>query len=273
MNKDSLVEQAASLAKPDNAEEFYKFSKFITKSIAGGLAPVGLSGLATEFFDLVVSDPAVKRRDRIIVEIVNRLVQLEQSGRILLSDLEGDEEVAALLFKTVQAAMRSSGENKLLSLRNAAVRGIAEKSPTGANAAQTVVSTLDRMTELHVIALSWLKNSNNHYTIGAIADGPVDSVACRSCFYGQPVTRDKASLKDPVMVWYHPQSSLYVERREHDAFALAHAELVAMGLLSPIYKKRARQVERRVEYETTSEIETYEVSQLGTFVLKYLSDE
>lgn len=70
------------LGKTSHQEHLYRVSRFLVKATAGALAPVGLNGLVVELFDLLVSDPAAKRRDRFMEGLARRLYSLEAEGRI-----------------------------------------------------------------------------------------------------------------------------------------------------------------------------------------------
>ena len=253
------------LSKTTNEESLYRVSKFLAKAAVGVVAPIGLSAIATELFDLVVSDPAVKRRDRFLMDLARRLDSLEAEGKLSLSDLLENEEAAALLFRATQAAMRSSGERKFQAIRETALNGILSAAAREGSPAQVVVGLLDRITEYHVILLSWENRGHRHYTLGDLRSEQGEQ-ARRSLFYGQPVFVDKAQLKSPVAIFSYVDWGLYVERNEYDAFKLAHADLVATGLLKPILGKEEYLEGRVVKRRTTPEAIGYEVSDLGRIV-------
>lgn len=264
------VSKRDNLLQTSQHEHLYKISKFLLKSSAGVLAPVGLSNIATELFDLVVSDPASKRRDRFLMDLAVRVEGLEASGQISLDNLLGNEEAAALLIRAVQAAMRSSGDQKLHALREVALKGVVSSSAGNTSPAQIVVGLLDRMTEHHLVMLLWENRPQKLYTLGQVQAEEGDE-ARRSHFYGQPVFTDRAQLKNPVKVFSYMDWGLYVEKDDQISFKLARADLATMGLLEPILGQEEYLEGRVVKTRTTPDRVGYQISELGTFVCDCIS--
>lgn len=253
-------------------ERLYRAFKFIAKSSAGSLAPVGLSSIANEIFDLIVSDPAVRRRDRFIMDSAARIAALEEAGQISLESLLDNEESAAILLRAVQAAMRSSGEQKLNALQEAALKGILSSVVGKGSSSQIVIGLLDQMTEYHVILLLWEFHPRNHYTLGQLQSKEGDE-ARRSYFYGQPVHTNPKELKNPVSVFKSGGWGLYVEREDSISFRLAREDLIAMNLLEPVLKKEEYKEGRMVRQRNTPDIAGYQVSELGAFVCEFIRSD
>jgi hypothetical protein len=186
--------------------------------------------------------------------------------------LKDNEEVAALLMRATQAAMRSSGEQKLRAIREAALRGLLSGETPNTSPAQTVVGLLDRMTEYHVILLVWKRLPRAGYTLRDLQADEGEE-ARRSYFYGQPVFTDKMKLKDPVGVLSYLDWGLYVERDDHTAFKLALWDLAAMGLLKPVLAQEEYLEGRVVKKRATSEIVDHEISELGKLVCDFIKGE
>lgn len=260
------------LSKYANSEQLYKLSKFLAKSVAGVLAPVGLAAITTELFDLIVGDPAAKRRDRFLMDLARRIDGLADEGRLTLNDLKDNEEVAALLFRAAQAAMRSSGEKKFSAIRECALKGLLSANAKNASLAQIVVGLLDRMTEYHVILLYWESRAHPSYRLGRIQAEDGDE-ARRSFFYGQPVFMDPKELEAPVAVFTYMKWGLYVERDDDTAFRLARADLAALGLLRPVLMVEQYLDGREFKRRTTPEIDRYELSELGRLVCGFMTSD
>lgn len=258
------------LSKSSSGERAYSLSRFLGKTLSATLAPVGLSEISSELIDLLVADPAVKRRDRFISDLERRIRSLEEDGSLSISDLENNEEVAALLFRSIQVAMHSSGQKKLLAVREAAINGIISAAGQNANPAQMIVNLIDQMTEYHIILLVWENSARQSYTVAQVRDEGGEE-ARRACFYGQSVFTDPSKLNFPVCIYDWGDLRLYVEQSDYTAFKIAHTGLVAMGLLRPVLRKESYTVDRVVERRTTPEIAGYEVSDLGKFVYSFIT--
>ena len=242
------------------------------KSSIAAFATGGLSVVAGELFDLIVTDPSAKRRDRFIIELGHRLSQLEAVGKLSLQDLIDNEEATATFIRATQAAMRSSGEQKFSALREAAAKGLVDAATGRSGPAQVVIGFLDRMTEYHVVILAWECEPRRYYTLGEI-DNPDNTHAHSSLFYGQPVHLGPEGLLDPVRISHRLASNFFVERSEKLSFQLAHADLVAMGLLKPDYVREDVGSGRSKTTRITAEIDGYSVSDLGKTVRAYLEAE
>lgn len=263
------------MAGKDNAqlqaERAYKVFRYIGKSGIAAVATGGASAILAEMLDLLVTDPAEKRRDRLLFELAVRIDELEQAGRLTVESLIGSEEVAALIIRTTQAAVRSSGDQKLVALRETALKGLVAAREVGSGPAQVVVGLLDRMTEHHVVLLAWEdRKRRNPFWPAAAYNDPADDTARRSKFYGQPVFVDPAGLLDPVQLFSPGRLSIYVERAEQQAFQLAHADLIAMGLLEPVLKQERELRGREVVQRITPEVRGYKISKLGETVCAYI---
>lgn len=253
-------------------ETAYRLVKFMGKSSIAALATGGLSIVAGELFDLIVTDPSSKRRDRFIIGLGRRVDHLEKIHKLTLANLIDNEEAAAVFARATQAAMRSSGELKLRALRETAAKGLVDAASGRSGPAQVVIGFLDRMTEYHVIVLVWECDPQTRYPLGAM-DDPKNAEAHSSAFYGQTVYVGPEGLSDPVRISPMRTHNLYVERSEKLSFELAHADLVAMGLLKPDYVRETVGDGRRKTTRITAEIDGYSVSDLGKTVRAYLAED
>jgi hypothetical protein len=171
------------LSRESHKEHLYKVARFLTKGAGGILAPIGLSTLVSESFDLFVKDPATKRRDRLLMDLMEQVARLTQDGRLSISDLQDNDDVAAVLVRATQAAVRSSGEEKLRALREAALKGMLSAAARVASPAQVIIGLLDRMTEHHVIRLEWEIRERMFYTYGDLdAESSEEKRRAATCF-------------------------------------------------------------------------------------------
>lgn len=265
-------ERSNKLAEEDcnrQSDGLYRVSRFLLKTSLG-VAGGPLAVLASEFFDLIVTEPSAARRDRFLSDLGRRLDALEKAGSITLDRLLDNDEAAAVVSRATLAAMRSSGEQKLSALKEAAAKGLVDAAEGRAGAAQVVIGFLDRMTEYHVIVLAWKCDVPRRFSLGAIED-PTNLMARRSVLFGQEVVEDPSELIDPVSVHNHGPFQLFAERSVYLSFQLARADLVAMGLLEPIVSMEIDSVWRDGDARVTQEIRGYRVSMLGKTVRAYLA--
>lgn len=270
MQVDSTKAASDDLNTSTNAERAYDVGSFMVKATAGVLAPVG-GGVLAAAFDLIVTDPAIRRRDKFLTDVNERLTEMEQSGVIRAKDLEDSEEISSLLLKAVQTATRSSGEQKLEALKEIVVKGITAKEAASASQAQVMLALVDRITEYHIIALNWRSAPRRQYSLGQIRDN-IPEGARQSLHYGQPVFTDKQSLQEPVIVYQYGVSDfvLYVERASKTAFDVAEADLIALGLTKPIYQMEEYLEGRKRGKRQTNTIIGAEISELGKHLLRYV---
>ncbi|RYE46269.1 MAG: hypothetical protein EOP24_16645 [Hyphomicrobiales bacterium] len=126
-------------------------TKVMTFMAKAGLGMLPGGSVLAELVTLVVIDPAQKRRDWLLNNIVARVEDLEREGVVSLDELADDERVSAIVLTAVQAAQRSIGEQKLRDLANATMQGIASVSER--DRVTISINIIDRLTEAHIVAL------------------------------------------------------------------------------------------------------------------------
>lgn len=260
-----------SLNTSTNAERLHDVGSFLTKAVVSIIAPVG-GGILTEAFGLIVTDPAIRRRDKFLMDVDERLTEMEQAGFIRLGDIENSEEISALLLQAVQTATRSSGERKLQALKEIVVRGVTAREAAGASHAQVMLALVDRMTEHHIIALHWHSAPRRAYTLGQLESNSAEG-AWESLHYGQPVQNSREGLIDPVSVYYqaHNGFGLYVEGSSKVAFEVAEADLIALGLTKHVYQFEEYVEGRTRKRRKTDKVIGSELTELGKHLLRYIS--
>lgn len=251
------------LTQPTNGEQTYKVLKFLVKSLAQFLPP-GVSGTASEFFDLVVSDPAIKRRDRFIMDLAVRLDELAEKESFDPASLIDNDDVSAFLLHAVQIAVRSRGAEKLEALREVAARGTIASDEEERTPAYVAMGIIDRLTDYHIIRLRWEVMPRRHYTYGDIKAGNFESV-----HFGQPTYPDASLLKRPFKLFPAADVVRYVEEQSVLNFRLAFADLAAMGLLTAVPEQEAYIENHRQKLRPTGKIAKYVPSELGKFIVQY----
>ncbi|TJZ82022.1 hypothetical protein [Paracoccus hibiscisoli] len=253
-----------------NSERLYKIGSFFFKATAGVLTDPSASTVLNETFDLIVTDPGVRRRDRFIMDLDERFTMLERAGMITVEDLRNNEEVSALLLRSIQAATRSSGARKLEALKEVVVRGVTSKEAASASHAQVMLTLVDRMTEHHIIALHFMTLPTRFYNPTRLMKYPASGER-ESFHYGQPVQDTPKGLTNPSEIrTLDGEFILYVEHDERVAFQVAEADLRALGLTEADYKIETYEVGKKTRKRKSSEVDRYVVSQLGLHLLSYM---
>lgn len=238
--------------------------KFLTKSLTQFLPP-GASGTASELFDLLVSDPAVKRRDRFVMDLASRLEELAEKAVFDPASLIENDDVSAFLLHAVQIAVRSRGSEKLKALREVAARGTIVSDEEERAPAYVAMGIIDRLTDYHIIRLRWEVEPQKSYTYGQVKAGNFGSL-----HFGQPTFSDPSTLKCPTQIFNFDGVVRYVEKQSVLNFRLAHADLAAMGLLTAVPEQEVYIEERREKQRPTGKISGYVASELGKFVVDFM---
>ncbi len=259
-----LVSDMEDLTKPTNGEHTYRMLKFLTKSIVQFLPP-GASGTASELFDLLVSDPAVKKRDRFMMDLANRLDELAENAVFDPASLIHNDDISAFLLHAVQIAVRSRGVEKLEALKEVAARGTIASDEEERAPAYVAMGIIDRLTEYHIIRLRWEVKPRRSYTYGEVKAGNFEDL-----HYGQPTFSDPSVLKNPTEVFNFQGTIRYVEKQSVLNFRLAYADLAAMGLLTAVPEQEIYVENYRQKQRPTGEIAGYVPSELGKFVVQYI---
>ena len=118
--------------------------------VRAGLSSVPFVGNATaEVFNLVVTPPLEKRRDRWRQVVGEKLQQLEESGRLSLEQLQNDESFISTVIQASQAALRTHQQEKLDALRNAVTNSALPHAPED-SIRQMFIAFVDELTVWHL---------------------------------------------------------------------------------------------------------------------------
>jgi hypothetical protein len=253
-----------NLTKLTAEEKKYKALKFLLKSAVGAVPGVG--GLSNELFDLLISNPAQKKRDEFMISLAKQLDSLSQKIDIDLENLVNNDGVSAFLLQAIQIAMRSQGTKKLEALRECSARGTVAPDEETRSPYHIVMNILDRLTEHHIILLHWEAKPYSSITLGEMRKGTKDALA--SLHYGMPTFKDPEKLSEPHIISIYGETNRYIEKQSYKNFQLAKADLIAMGLFEPVLKKEYFKIsQHEVSSRITPEIAGYQLSELGKTVV------
>jgi hypothetical protein len=112
-----------------------------------------------EMFTGIVADPAQLRRDKIIRDIFERLVALEEAGQFSAQRLATRPEFASGFIRTISTADRELEEEKLVFLRNAVVNTAIDENLESSLRAM-LFSVLERVTTAHIAILRTIEEKN-----------------------------------------------------------------------------------------------------------------
>jgi len=122
-----------------------------------GLAAVPvIGGLAAELFQNVIQPPLEKRRTEWMVQVGEKLQELEKNG-LKIEELQENEEFISAVMHASQIALRTHQNEKLDALRNAVLNVAKGQAPE--EAFQNIfLNLVDSFTELHLRILKVFQN-------------------------------------------------------------------------------------------------------------------
>jgi hypothetical protein len=137
--------------KPHPDDELYK----ILRGAAGSIPVIG--SFAQEILAGVIADPAMKRRDEAILDILERVRQLE----IAIEDLKKNTNFQTSFIQASQIILRTTDKEKIEYLKNAAVN-----SALFGDLSDTIrhifMQRLDQLTALHIQLLTFLDDPSKY---------------------------------------------------------------------------------------------------------------
>jgi len=180
----------------------------VTKAALGSLPWFGRS--AEGVFDQLVRSPLEKKAQRWREEVAIRILTLEAQGYINIEDLAQNEDIAATISAISLAAMRTTDQEKLKLLQNAAINAdLILKIVDGYK--DIILMHIERLTAWHI---RFLRILNNPSSVNAI-DPKRD-----------PITVHNAVSMEKLLTTAHPD--LANDRR---FLVKIHGDLVREGLL------------------------------------------
>lgn len=114
-----------------------------------------VGGPLAEFFAFVVASPIEKRRDNILIEVVEKLNELEKKyDDFDIKKLAEDEMFITTFTHATTIAMRNHQKTKLKALQNAILNSALVRRPED-DLSLIFLNFIDSFTELHLILLSF----------------------------------------------------------------------------------------------------------------------
>ncbi|MDQ0087604.1 hypothetical protein J2T12_000998 [Paenibacillus anaericanus] len=128
--------------------------KFVKASLSS--VPVAGSFLS-ELFTTIVAEPSSRRRDQILIEIDNRLIEMSNKiEQFDINKLSSNEVFLSTVSQAYQIAMRSHQEEKLQALLNAISNSVV--SDLDDNLQHMFLMMIDSFTEWHIRILLLIDN-------------------------------------------------------------------------------------------------------------------
>jgi hypothetical protein len=242
------------LSKRSADEGLYKGLMFLARGSLG-LVP-GVGPVAAEILQLIVADPAQKRRDNFLMALARRIELLEKAGHVTIAELAQDERVSATILQAAQIAQRSTGERKHSALKNAATRCICDGSARSLS--PIVIGVIDRLTDNHLYILNGLRQFVR----------PVDPNTARREFvqkyWGttQPLTIGFVKDNKPKGDGLNPSEIV---------FKTVWSDLVGMGLIKE-GSREGRPADRRRGLEATPSQPFVQITELAQIVLDHIEN-
>jgi len=127
--------------------------------IKGSLSEIPLiGGTASEIFNLILTPPLEKRREKWLEEIWNRLLKLEQNvGLINVESLSDNDRFISTFLSAIQVALRNHADEKLKALQNLVINSVINP-PVEEAIDQLFLNLIDTYTIWHFRILEFLSN-------------------------------------------------------------------------------------------------------------------
>ncbi|MEE3952233.1 hypothetical protein [Peribacillus frigoritolerans] len=136
--------------------------KEVSYAIAkGGMGSIPLAGgVLSELFGVACSDPASRRRERVLIEMDERLNRLEDEG-IQIERLAENDEFLTIAMQAYNIALRTHQDDKRAALMNA-ISNTAKLS-IDENEKLMMLNYIDTFNEWHLRILAFLDNPEKYF--------------------------------------------------------------------------------------------------------------
>lgn len=131
----------------------------VTKSAIASIPTLG--NFLSEAFSLLVTQPAEKRKENILIMIDQRLQQLEENS-FDMESLANNELFLSSVLQATQIAMRTHQQDKIAALLNI-VTNVATDTSIDDSIVQMYLNIIDTFNEWHLRVLLLLNNPRKHY--------------------------------------------------------------------------------------------------------------
>src|SRR4051812_34812939 len=139
--------------RPHPDDELHRMARAIIGTVPG------LGSILKEMFTGIIADPAQRRRDDVIRDVLLRLKRLEDNSRLSLVELANREEFVATFIRMVQAASREVEKEKIRVLKNAIITTALRKDSLEDSVQAMLLNVLEQATIAHITMLHMFRQN------------------------------------------------------------------------------------------------------------------
>src|SRR5690242_5293815 len=97
------------------------------KAVVGSIPLAGAA--ASELLSLIVASPLEKRREKLLLEIGEKLKELETSQKVNLEELQSNEQFIDIVLQATTLALKTSEREKIEAFKSAILNTAAGEAP------------------------------------------------------------------------------------------------------------------------------------------------
>mgnify|MGYP006956295741 CR=1 FL=1 len=132
----------------------------VAKAVLGSIPVVGAT--ASELLQLLVTPPLEKRRNEWMIEVGEKLKQLEQKEELDLIKLSNNDVFIDVVLHTTQLALRTSEKEKIQYFKNVILNSAVEENPN-ITEVQIFLNFISTFTVWHIKILKLFDNPENWF--------------------------------------------------------------------------------------------------------------
>lgn len=132
----------------------------VAKVVLGSIPVVGAT--ASELLQLLVTPPLEKRRNEWMIEVGEKLKQLEQKEELDLIKLANNDVFIDVVLQTTQLALRTSEKEKIQYFKNVILNSAVEENPN-ITEVQIFLNFISTFTVWHIKILKLFDNPENWF--------------------------------------------------------------------------------------------------------------
>jgi len=132
----------------------------VAKAVLGSIPVVGAT--ASELLQLLVTPPLEKRRNEWMIEVGEKLKQLEQKEELDLIELANNDLFIDVVLQTTQLALRTSEKEKIQYFKNVILNSAVENNPN-ITEVQIFLNFISTFTVWHIKILKLFDNPENWF--------------------------------------------------------------------------------------------------------------
>ena len=132
----------------------------VAKAVLGSIPVVGAT--ASELLQLLITPPLEKRRNEWMIEVGEKLKQLEQKEELDLIKLADNDVFIDVVLQTTQLALRTSEKEKIQYFKNVILNSAVEENPN-ITEVQIFLNFISTFTVWHIKILKLFDNPENWF--------------------------------------------------------------------------------------------------------------